>query len=78
MQKIITEPFQMVKDAIVRQNSVHTVWRLKTYIITQVTGTAVPSFTAELLTKTDASNKRIMENDNDIRGAAGVVFAGER
>jgi len=44
----------------------------------QVTGTAVPSFTAELLTKTDVSHKRIMEDDNDIMGAAGGLFAGER
>ena len=76
VRKMITEPFQMVKDAIVRQNSIHIVWCLKWYIM-QVTGTAVPSFTAELLTKTDVSHKRIMEDDNDIMGAAGGLFAGE-
>ena len=75
---MMTEPFQMVKDAIVRKDSVHTAWCLKSYILTQVTGTAVPSFTAELLTKTDLSHKRIMEDDNDIMSAAGALFAGER
>ena len=75
---MVTEPFQMVKDAIVRQNSAHTAWCLKGYIITQVAGTAVPSFTAELLTKTDVSHKRVMEDDNDIMGAAAGLFAGEK
>jgi len=43
----------------------------------QAAGTAVPSFTAGLLTRTDALHKRVMEDDDDIMGAASVLFVGE-
>lgn len=77
VRRTLDTPYEMVKRAMVRSRRVFLVVISATKWMWQMAGTAAPSLAATLVEEALAEGTLTAEHEEDIKGAAGVVYAGE-